>query len=317
MNPLYLPIEPYAIHHLDVGAGHRLHVEECGCPEGIPVIFLHGGPGSGCRADHRRYFDPGHYRILLFDQRGSGRSTPAGSSDHNETAHLIEDMERIRTGLKVDRWLLFGGSWGAALALLYAQTYPTEVLGLVLRGTFLARQRDLDWFFGPDGVARLLPDAWQAFLARIPAGEQQDPIGAYARRLHGPDNAVAIEYALAWAAWGDRVVTWNRSAVSAGTDTARILAQARIESRYARHLYFLADNAVLEAAARLPAVPLVIVHGARDLVCPLEGAWALHRAVPGSRLRVVEEAGHPASDPAIIDALVSETDRFHTRPASA
>ena len=313
MNALYPPLAPYAIHALDVGAGHRLYVEECGEPAGVPVVFLHGGPGSGCGPEHRRYFDPGYYRILLVDQRGSGRSTPVGGTAANTTRDLVLDLELIRAALGIERWLLFGGSWGATLALVYAQTHPAAVLGLVLRGTFLARARDLDWFFGPGGVARLLPGPWRVFQEGVPPAARADLIAGYYAAVHGADPGLAATAALAWSAWADQVSSWGRAAApAAGAAAGPVLSKVRIETHYARHGYFLEDNEILRRAGRLPAVPLIIVHGLRDLVCPLEGAWALHQAVPGSRLVVVEETGHLIAEPGMIDALVGETDRLRS-----
>ena len=314
MRVLYPPTEPYAARHLVLGDGQRLYVEECGRVDGCPVVFLHGGPGSGCQPDHRRYFDPDHYRIVLVDQRGSGRSTPVGGIAQNNTRNLIEDLETIRTGLRINRWLLFGGSWGATLALVYAQTHPQRVMGLVLRGTFLARQRDLDWFFGPNGVARLLPDAWRDFCDQVPKAARTGLPMAYHRLVRSRDAALASAAALAWSAWEERVLSWQRPFVPAVSTApvvaAQVLAKVRIATHYARHRYFLQDNEIIEHAERLPTVPTTIVHGRLDLVCPLEGAWTLHQALPGSRLLLVEDAGHLISDPAMIDALVGETDRL-------
>ena len=319
MRLRYPPIEPYAVRHIHVGSGHHLYVEECGRADGCPAVFLHGGPGSGCQPDHRRYFDPGHYRLVLVDQRGSGRSTPAGCTEHNDTRQLVQDLETIRLGLGIERWLLFGGSWGATLGLVYAQTYPERVLGLVLRGTFLARQRDLDWFFGPNGVARRLPDAWRAFRDQVPAGGGDDLPAAYDRLVHGDDPRRAAEAALAWSDWAGRVLTWNRPPASVGSAgqvatpqnaMPQLLAKVRIETHYARYRYFLRENEILAQAHRLPRVPMTIVHGRLDLVCPLDGGWALHRAVPDSRFIPVEETGHLISEPRMIDALIGETDRL-------
>jgi proline iminopeptidase len=313
MSSLYPPLEPFATHRLGVDGLHRLHVEECGSPRGLPVVFLHGGPGSGCRPDHRRYFDPRHYRILLLDQRGCGRSTPPGETRGNRTEDLVADLEAVRGALGVEAWLLFGGSWGATLALVYAAAHPRAVLGLVLRGVFLGRQRDLDWFCGPGGVCRLLPEAWEAFGGQIPEGERGDLVAAYHRRIHGTDPDAALAAARGWGAWADAVIAGGRSPgppSGAADDPARLLAKARIEAHYARHRYFLADDQILSQAHRLPRVPVSVVHGRRDLVCAPEAAWALHRALAGSRLLWVPEAGHLASEPAMVDALVGETDRL-------
>ena len=319
VTTLYPPIEPDSILLLDVGAEHCLYVEECGRPDGVPVVFLHGGPGSGCQEDHRRYFDPAYYRIVLYDQRGSGRSTPLGETAHNGTRELIADLELVRRALGLDRWLVFGGSWGATLALAYAETHASAVLGLVLRGVFLGRQRDLDWFFGPDGAARLLPDAWRDFhdaiLPNFARAARSDLVRAYRRAVHGSDPELAARAALAWTAWADRVATWDRPSDQAETAdepaiTPRVLAKAMIETHFAQCRYFLDEGELLANTSRLPPVPVSIVHGSRDLVCPVASAWELHRTVPGSRLTLVPEAGHLASEPAMIDALVGETDRL-------
>lgn len=320
----YPAIDPYHTWRLPVAPPHLLYVEECGNPCGLPVVVLHGGPGSGCRPNHRAFFDPAFYRILLFDQRGSGRSEPRGCVRLNRTPDLIDDLECIRRALGVNRWLLFGGSWGATLALLYAQAHPAAVLGLVLRGVFLARQRDLEWFFGADGVARVFPEEWEAFVQAIPPAERDHLVAAYNRRVQDPGRGQGLVEA--WSAWEDRVATWTLGGSPAtrarristgesdpGTgaeDLERRHAKVRIATHFARHKYFIAPNQILERVASLPEVPVSIVQGRRDLVCPMEGAWALHRAIPGSRLIVAPSAGHLDSEPEIVDALVGETDRL-------
>lgn len=314
LKVLYPPVEPYASRRLGVGAPHELYVEECGNPAGVPVLFLHGGPGSGCNTDHRRFFDPAFYRVVLLDQRGSGRSTPSGCVEGNGTRELIDDIEAVRRALGIDRWVLFGGSWGAALSLLYAQAHARAVRAMVLRGVFLARQRDLEWFFGPDGVARLFPEAWRDFAGLVPPQERGDLVAACYRRIHDADERGAVAAARAWAAWTDRVATWTLPPAAQTTaspeQARRLLGKARIETHFARHGYFVGENEILEGAGRLAGIPLAIVHGRRDLTCTMEAAWLLHRAVPGSMLSVVPEAGHLACEPAMIDALVSETDRL-------
>lgn len=325
MKQLYPPIDADAIQLVPVGAGHCLYVEECGRPDGVPVVFLHGGPGSGCVPDHRRYFDPSHYRILLFDQRGSGRSTPVGDTDYNSTRELVGDLEQVRRALGVDRWILFGEDWGATLALVYAQTYGSSLLGLVLCGVGLAQGRDLEWRFGPDGAARLLPDAWCAFREALPPGERNDPLGAYRRRTHSADPEVAIRAARAWTAWGNRIAGWDcpSATVAAPPPESQpeemrappLVATSRIETHYAQGRYFLDEGQLLANTGRLPAVPVTIVHGCRDLVSPPDCAWALHRALPRSRLTMVHPAGHRPWEPATIDALVGEADRLRALAA--
>jgi proline iminopeptidase len=314
MNNWYPSIDPYAEHWIRVGRSHRLYVEESGRPDGASMLFLHGGPGSGSRPDHRRYFDPDYYRVIVLDQRGSGRSTPLGETAENTTARLVQDLETVRARLKIGRWSLFGGSWGATLALVYAQTHPEAVAGMVLRGTFLGRPEDLLWCFSGQGVARVLPEAWQAFIEAIPAGERGSPIRAYHQRVHGGDPGTALCWARAWSAWTDRVVTWNLPATGIeqerDQDPEATLAKVRIETHYALNRYFIVGNPILSRVDRLPPVPTTIVHGRRDLTCTLESSWTLHRKVRGSRLVIVSDAGHIASEPAMIRALVAETDRL-------
>ena len=315
MQRLYPALEPYAEYRLPSDGPHSIHVEECGKPDGIPALFLHGGPGSGCQPDHRRFFDPDYYRIILFDQRGAGRSTPLGETAQNSSQDLLNDMESLRRKLGLDRWLLFGGSWGAALALLYAEAFPAAVSGMILRGLFLARQRDLDWFFSDDGVCRLFPDAWSAFTRDVPLQERTDLIAAQHKRIHAGNGDTALGAARAWSAWGSSVVTWSAApgidrGKAGSEDARRILAKARIESHYAQHRYFIQDNQILNCVDRLPSVPISIVHGRRDITCALESAWTLHLALPASRLLVVEDAGHLMSEAPMIDALLRETDRM-------
>lgn len=310
LDMLYQPLEPYAVHRLRVDDPHELHVEECGRADGVPVVFLHGGPGSGCSEEQRRYFDPAFYRIVLFDQRGSGRSSPAGETQGNTTADLISDMERIRRALGIDRWMVCGGSWGATLALLYAQAHPDRVMGMVLRGVFLAREMDVYWFFRE--LHRLLPEAWARFTREIPQGS--DLIDWYHARLHGKDRTLALRAAQAWNEWGSQVVNWQRDETPAAEDTPeareRLLAKIRIETHYAHHRYFIAENEILRRSGLLPAVPVTIVHGRLDLACNMDAAWRLHHAIAGSRLITVERAGHLMSEPDMARALVSETDRM-------
>jgi proline iminopeptidase len=313
MRKLYSEIEPYARHSHDTGDGHVLYVEEAGTRDGIPVIFLHGGPGSGCNDGHRRYFDPSRYRIVLFDQRGCARSTPAGEIIHNTTPHLLGDLESIRQRLGIDRWCVFGGSWGATLALLYAQTHPERVSALILRGSFLARPCDLDWFISPRGAPLVYPELWQRFVDSVPAGP--GPLLQRAARALGEDrpHAESLAVADAWSTYAGAVVTLSLpdAAVEAQTsppDPATTIAKVRIEMHYATAGYFIREGQVLDDIHRVPEVPTFIVHGRRDLTCPVAAAFALHEALPHAHFTIVREAGHLASEPGNIDALVNATD---------
>jgi len=311
MPDLYPDILPYAVHRLAVDDRHALYVEECGTARGIPALFLHGGPGAGCEPYHRRFFDPTRYRVVLFDQRGAGRSVPHADLSDNTTWHLVADIERIREHLGIERWLVFGGSWGSTLALAYAQTHPERVSALVLRGIFLCRDDEIRWFY-QEGVSRLVPDYWADFVAPIAATDRHDMLAAYHRLLTGPDDIKRMAAAKAWSTWEGRTATLlpNPSVVSHFGDPHVALSLARIECHYFVHHAFLRPGQLLEDTGRLAGVPGVIVHGRYDLICPLENAWALHHAWPGSELVIVPDAGHAASEPTIRSALVEATDRF-------
>lgn len=313
MRLLYPPLAAHTTLQLDVGDGHRLHVERCGNSGGIPVVFLHGGPGSGCKADHRQFFAPQAYDIILFDQRGAGRSTPYGGVDNNDTASLIADMERIREHFGLRQWLVFGGSWGATLALAYAQTHTDQVLGLVLRGSFLARRRDLAWFAG-EGANRLLPAQWQRFADNVGVPIDADLIGHLHQAIFSSDSAAIERAARAWDAWSTAVVMFSLEAGGDGgaSDLTSAIAKCRIEMHYAAHDYFLTDNQLLRNAQRLARVPTIIIHGARDLTCTADAAWALHRAMPHSRLEILRTAGHLSSEAPMVDALVRAADEMAT-----
>jgi len=308
---LYPPIAPYATHRIPVDAIHELYLEECGNPRGIPAVFLHGGPGAGCGSSHRRFFDPTRYRILLFDQRGSGRSTPHAGLEANTTWHLVEDMERIRRELGIDRWLVFGGSWGSTLALLYAQTHPDRVLALVVRGIFMCRTQEIHWFY-EEGASWVFPDSWQDFLAPIPKEERGDLLQAYHRRLTGNDDIARMAAAKAWSIWEGSTATLlpDSDLQAYFADPHVALGLARIECHYFVNHAFLQPSQVLRDASRLAGIPGVIVQGRYDLICPLRSAWELHRAWPQSTLEIVPDAGHAAFEPGIRSALVTATDRF-------
>jgi proline iminopeptidase len=299
-----------------VGGGHELYVEECGNPLGIPAIFVHGGPGAGCEPYHRRFFDPKRYRLVLFDQRGCGWSTPHAELSDNTTWHLVDDIEAIRRYLGIERWLVFGGSWGSTLALAYTQTHPERVRGLILRGIFLCRAREIRWFY-QEGASRVFPDYWEDYLQPIPETEHGDLLNAYYARLTGDDELVRMAAAKAWSLWEARTASLlpNENLLKHFGIPRTALALARIESHYFVHGAFLEPDQLLRNAQRMAAVPGVIVQGRYDLICPLESAWALHRAWSGAELRIIPDAGHSASEPGIRRALVEATDRFAERLA--
>ena len=290
---------------------HSLYVEECGTPTGLPVVFLHGGPGAGCESYHRQFFDPEKYRIVLFDQRGAGRSTPHAELRDNTIQALIEDIEAIRDKLGIERWLVFGGSWGSTLALAYAQAHPQRVLGLILRGIFLCRQREIDWFY-QEGASRIFPDIWQKFLEPIPAGERHDMVNAYYQRLTSEDEFTRMQAAKAWSLWEGRTATLisSQRVVDHFGSAHTALSLARIECHYFTHASFLADKPLLENMDKLADIPGVIVQGRYDVICPMESAWELHQAWPGSILKIIPDAGHSATEPGIVSELVHATDEM-------
>jgi proline iminopeptidase len=308
---LYPPIEPYFQGHLSVG-GHRIYYEECGNPGGKPALIVHGGPGGGCNPTMRRYHDPARYRIILFDQRGCGRSTPHASLEHNTTWDLVEDMERLRRRLGIERWQLLGGSWGSTLSLAYAQRHPERVTELVLRGIFLLRRREIEWFY-QEGCSWIFPDAFEAYQAIIPEDERSDMIAAYYRRLTDPDPKIQLEAAKAWSVWEGTTLSLKPDPERIrlfGSD-AYAIAFARIECHYFINKgFFERDAQLLEDAHRIRGIPGIIVHGRYDVVTPLKNAWDLKRAWPEADLRIVADAGHSMTEPGIIHELVSATRRF-------
>lgn len=309
MRELYPDIRPYATRRLPVSTLHTLYVEEAGTPGGLPALFLHGGPGAGCQPVHRRFFDPQRYRIVLFDQRGAGQSTPHAELTDNSTPALVADIETVRIALGIERWVVFGGSWGSTLALAYAEAHPARVLGLVLRGIFLCRPQDIRWFY-QSGASRLFPDAWESFLAPIPPAEHDDLVSAYYRRLTGDDEVERMRCAKAWSVWEGTTLTLrpHPGTVDHFADPHMALSLARIECHYFMHDSFLAPDQLVREAHRLDGIPGTIVHGRYDVICPLDGAWALHQAWPGSTLDIIADAGHAATEPGIVDALVRATD---------
>ncbi len=296
------------MHRLKVDPPHELYIEECGNPRGIPVCFLHGGPGSGCTPEHRCFFDPNIYRIVLFDQRGAGRSTPHASLELNTTQHLVADMERIREHLGIDRWVLFGGSWGSTLALVYAETHPQRVRGMILRGVFLCRPWEIRWFY-QEGANRLFPDQWHAFIDPIPETERNDLLRAHYRRLTGSDEIARMHSAKAWSLWEGRLSTLlpSKEVIEFFSSPHLALSLARIEAHYFINNTFLAPDQILRNAHHLKNIPGIMVHGRYDLVCPIQSAWDLSRVWDGSRLDIIPDAGHSATEPSIRSALVRAT----------
>jgi len=311
---LYPDIHPYVQHSLAVEAPHVLHVEECGNPAGLPILFVHGGPGAGCEPYHRRFFDPELYRIVLFDQRGCGRSTPHAELAGNTTQALISDMEAIREHLGIERWMLFGGSWGSTLSLAYAETHPERVLGLILRGVFLCRPHEIRWFY-QEGASRLFPDYWQDFLEPIPPEERADLVSAYYGRLTGEDEVTRMAAAKAWSMWEGRTATLlpREEVVNHFAEPFTALSLARIECHYFMHDSFLEPDQLLRDAHRLAGIPGIIVHGRYDAICPVENAWQLQRAWPEAELQIIPDAGHSASEPGTVDALIRATNSLGRR----
>jgi proline iminopeptidase len=293
---------------LDVGAGHAIYWEESGNPTGLPVVILHGGPGGGHSADEPRMFEPRDYRIVSFDQRGCGRSTPFASLDHNTTWDLVADIEALRRQLGVERWMVFGGSWGSSLALAYAEKHPERVTGMVLRGVFMLRPFELQWYY-QQGASLLFPDRWERFVAPIPVSERGDLLAAYRRRLVSEDRATRLEAARAWAIWeGETGTLLPNPEVSEGfRDDEFALAFARIENHFFVHGGWLEPEQLLRDVGRIRHIPAVIVQGRYDVVCPMQSAWDLHRAWPEAEFVLVEGAGHSQSEPLIRDALIRAT----------
>lgn len=308
----YPPIEPFETGYLEVGDGHEIYYEQSGNPKGKPALFVHGGPGGGGDVNARRFFDPEGYRIVVFDQRGSGRSRPHASLVANTTWHLVADMERLRRHLKIERWLVFGGSWGSTLALAYSQAHPAAVSELVLRGIFLLRPLELAWFY-QFGASMLFPEQWQKYLAPIPENERHDLLGAFHRRLLSGDEAVRLEAARAWSVWEGATSSLlpNPQREDQFGSAEFALALARIEAHYfVNRGFFAHENQLLDDVARIRSIPGVIVQGRYDVVCPMDSAWELHGRWPEADFRVVLDAGHSAYEPGITAELVAATDRF-------
>ncbi|MET0932865.1 MAG: prolyl aminopeptidase [Mycetocola sp.] len=316
MRTLYPEIEPYDSGLLEVGDGQALYWETCGNPDGKPVVFLHGGPGGGSGADHRRLFDPARYRIVLFDQRGCGRSTPHASAPEadlsaNTSQHLVADIETLREHLGIDTWQVFGGSWGSALALAYAETHPDRVRELVLRGIFTLRQVELDWFY-EGGASAVFPDLWEEFIAPVPVEQRGHLIRAYATLLNNPDPAVHGPAAVAWSRWESSTITLlpRADVIARFTEPAYAVAFARIENHYFMNGGWWDDGQLIRDAGQLAGIPTVIVQGRYDMCTPPMTAWALAQAMPHAELRMIPDAGHAFDEPGILDALIETTDRF-------
>lgn len=312
MRELYPPIEPHYVSSLKVSDLHTLYIEESGNPEGKPVVFLHGGPGGGTMPLYRQFFDPTQWRIILFDQRGCGRSQPHAELTENTTWHLVEDIEKIRQHFGIEQWVVFGGSWGSTLAIAYAQTHPERCKGLILRGIFTLRPEEIQWFY-QSGASYLFPDAWETYLAPIPVAEQADLLAAYYRRLTHADLAVQLAAAKAWSIWeaSTSKLIPDASLVEKFGEDDFAIAFARIECHYFTNGgFFEHPDQLLKHAERLRQIPGVIVQGRYDVVCPMKTAWELHRAWPEADLRVIADAGHSTTEVGIVDALIEASDRF-------
>ncbi|MEM1237488.1 MAG: prolyl aminopeptidase [Pseudomonadota bacterium] len=311
---LYPPRDPFDQRMLDVGDGHRVYVEQCGKPDGIPVVVLHGGPGGGCSPAMRRYFDPAKYRVILFDQRGCGRSRPHASVEDNTTWHLVADIELIRETLGIKRWIVFGGSWGATLALIYAQAHPARAAALVLRGVFLMTKAELEWFYG-GGAGRFWPDLWAKFTALIPEDERDDLIAAYHRRLFSGDTMLETRYARAWSSWENALASMASDGTSGESPAEYARAFARLENHYFQNGGFLdQDGHILKNVSKIQHIPGHIVQGRYDMICPPASAQSLSDAWPKSKLQMIPRAGHALSEPGISAALVQIMDSWAIAP---
>ena len=307
---LYPPTAPFDQRMLAVGDGHEIYVEQCGNPEGLPVVVLHGGPGGGCSPAMRRYFDPAVFRIILFDQRGCGRSTPHASVEANTTWHLVADIEAIREALEIDKWVVFGGSWGATLSLIYAQAHPERALHLVLRGVFLMTQAELKWFYG-GGAGQFWPDLWSRFESAIPEDERGDLIAAYHKRLFCGDRMTEARFGQNWASWENALAAIGNDGHTGDAPPEYARAFSRIENHYFINAGFLReDGQIMKDMPILANIPGTIIQGRYDMICPPHSAWNLHRAWPGSTLKLIPRAGHALSEPGITAELVRATDRI-------
>lgn len=310
MREFYPEIEPYKKGHLQVSDIHSLYWEESGNPQGQPVLFLHGGPGGGTAPMHRRFFDPKHYRIILFDQRGSGNSTPSAELRDNTTWDLVNDIEKLREFFNLDKWLVFGGSWGSTLALTYAIKHPSKVTGLILRGIFLCRPSEVKWFY-QEGASQIFPDIWDSYLEQIPKSERHDMVTAYYKRLTSPDENVRLNAAKAWSKWEAATsrLYMDKNAIEEFDDPEYALSFARIECHYfTNNAFFDSDNWILENIEKIRHIPATIVQGRYDVVCPARSAWELHKAWPEAKFTIIADSGHAANEPGTRSALIEATD---------
>jgi len=311
MKSLYPEIEPFKQFFLQTNSSHSVYVEQSGNPQGMPVIFLHGGPCSGTRPGHRQFFNPEKYHIILMDQRGCGQSTPFGEVESNTTQDLIADMEQIRQQLGIKQWLLFSGSWGSTLALLYAQQHTACVLGIIVRGVFLARQQDLDWF-AKQGAGRIYPEKWAQLQSSIPKSASTDLVKGLYDAVFGEDEITQRRAAKAWIAWGGQVALMQdyQQDIKPVHVTEKMVLQVQMEMHYAVNNYFISENQVLDGCDLLQQIPTIIIHGVNDMVCPMEAGYSLHKVLPKAEYIVLANAGHIASGDEMIDALVDAADRM-------
>ena len=310
LKELYPEINTFDSFMLETNSEHRVYVERVGNGSGIPILFLHGGPGSGCNENHRRYFNPKKYQIILFDQRGCNRSIPNGCENNNTTADILSDIEMIRKMLNIDKWVLFGGSWGATLALLYAEHYPEKVSGMILRGTFLARDKDMAWFIS-DGANKIYPDYWQEFLSIFSEKEKNDLLGSMYEHIFSTNRDTQVTAAKAWSLWAGRVVTHcleGEYNLDEDEDEEKLINDVKIEIHYAKNKYFINENQIVSNIKKINNVPIKIIHGENDITCIPESSHLLHKLLPDSKLILVPNAGHLAGEPAITDALIHATD---------
>ncbi len=314
MCEFYPEIEPFNKGKLKVSDLHEIYFEQVGNPKGQPIVFLHGGPGGGINSDHRRYFDPKHYHVILFDQRGCGQSTPHAELKGNTTWDLVSDIEKLREHLQIKKWHVFGGSWGSTLALAYAITYPEQTTALILRGIFLCRPSEIRWFY-QQGASNMFPEYWQTYFDHIPADERHDMVKAYYKRLTSTDEKVRLDAARVWSKWESATsyLHVNKTAIEEFDEPQKALAFARIECHYfINNSFFSTDNYLLENAYKLKNIPGHIVQGRYDVVCPATSAWELNQAWPQSTLEIIADAGHSASEPGIRSALIAATDKFRS-----